>query len=40
MNAMLQNPMQAPLSGGWPDDALPLVAALELPAPFQMDALP
>jgi len=40
MNAMLQNPMQAPLSNGWPDDALPLVAALDLPAPFPMDALP
>ena len=40
MNAMLQNPMQAPLSNGWPGDALPLVAALELPAPFPMDALP
>jgi hypothetical protein len=40
MNNVLQNPMQAPLSDGWPDDALPLMAELELPAPFPMDALP
>ena len=40
MNAVLQNPMQAPVSDGWPDDTLPLMAALEPPAPFPMDALP
>ena len=40
MNAVLQNPMQAPMTAGWPDDALPLMAELELPAPFPMDALP
>ena len=40
MNAVLQNPMQAPTTDGWPDDALPLVAELEPSAPFPMDALP
>ena len=40
MNAVLQNPMLAPTTDGWPDDALPLQAELEPPAPFPMDALP
>ena len=40
MNAVLQHPMQAPTTDGWPDDALPLVAELEPPQPFPMDALP
>ena len=40
MNAVLQNPMLAPTTDGWPDDALPLHAELEVPAPFPMDALP
>lgn len=40
MSDMLQNPMQAPTTDGWPDDALPLVAELEPSAPFPMDALP
>ncbi len=35
MNAVLQNPMLAPITDGWPDDALPLQAELEAPAPFQ-----
>ena len=40
MNAVFQNPMLAPVTDGWPDDALPLQAELEAPAPFPMDALP
>ena len=40
MNAVLQHPMQAPTTDGWPDDALPLVADLEPSASFPMDALP
>lgn len=40
MSAVLKNPMQAPMTDGWPDDALPLVAELEPSAPFPMDALP
>ncbi len=40
MSAVLQNPMQAPITDGWPDDALPRVAELEPSAPFPMDALP
>jgi len=40
MSALLQNPMQAPTTDGWMDDALPLVAELEPSAPFPMDALP
>jgi len=40
MNAVLQQPMQAPTTDGWPEDALPLVAELEPSQPFPMDALP
>ncbi len=40
MSAVLQNPMLAPTTDGWPDDPLPLVAELEPPEPFPMDALP
>lgn len=29
-----------PASGGWPDDPLPLMAVLEPPQPFPMDAMP
>ena len=40
MNAVLNKPMQTPVTDGWPDDALPLQAELEAPALFPMDALP
>lgn len=40
MNAVLQHPMRAPTTDGWPDDALPLVAKLDPPQAFPMDALP
>ncbi|MCV2422730.1 DUF3987 domain-containing protein [Paucibacter sp. DJ4R-1] len=32
--------MSAAITDGWPDDPLPLVADLETPQPFPMDALP
>lgn len=40
MSDVLHNPMQAPTTDGWPDDALPLVAELEPSAPFPIDELP
>jgi hypothetical protein len=40
MSAVLQHPMSAAITDGWPDDPLPLVADLEPPQPFPMDALP
>lgn len=40
MSAVLQNPMREPTTDGWPDDPLPLMAELEPPQPFPMDALP
>lgn len=40
MSAVLRSPMQAATTDGWPDDPLPLVAELEPPQPFPMDALP
>ena len=40
MSAVLQNPMQAPTTDGWPDDPLPLVVELDPPQPFPMDSLP
>ncbi len=40
MSAVLESPMLAPTTDGWPDDPLPLVAELEPPQPFPMDALP
>ena len=40
MNAVLQQPMQAPTTDGWPDDPLPLVAELEPAQPFPMGSLP
>lgn len=40
MSAVLQHPMSAPTTDGWPDDALPLVTKLDPPQAFPMDALP
>ena len=40
MNNVLKNPLLAPVTDGWPDDALPLQAELEAAAAYPMDALP
>jgi len=40
VSAVLQRPMSAPTTDGWPDDALPLVTKLDPPQAFPMGALP
>lgn len=40
MNALFPKIMEVPVIDGWPDDPLPLVAELDAPEPFPMEALP